>query len=465
MAQSTTLSTYKVYMLLKKRVETYHFRLVTPTLTTSAQDVLRASPIEFRRMYGDECVNAVTFGGALYVLIEAQASSDAEAKSSRTAARGAAGPVSGSIDVQQRLSQVAKENRLASKTVSIGVANPPPLQRPAEETFFQYIDRLFDYFNSFNNNLKDQIGSELDHERLSYDAVEGRPRDTLNFNQQKQLIYDCINLKDEIKRREDIFGYAVANPHLYQNGSADTFQNNRDILTNAEHNLDNYVTGLFESPADTSNGPPISLESLPTLPTPIPVIDLPLQVTLSVPNIGTVDLLFRPTIINVSASKGRMIEIPPGGNIAPVLTLAGVTLQLVSYDLDVRVICKARKLITPDQPLKTLQAITTEAQNTTGLERTGVMGGWAYPWVVGLAFRLEGSDSSRYTIFYRASFYDRDSYIAASRHEPHRPPSLTPYASDGEPIGNIDLASLTSMTEIPDVPYFTGLELQLEPRR
>jgi hypothetical protein len=463
--RTTQISQYSVVLLLRKKVETYEYRLVQPRLIDSGREdsawqALSRSPAEFRKTYGDEFVDRVTYGGALYVLIEIVTQSAAEAQSMRIAASGASGPVSASTEVQRKLNSVTNENRLSSRTFSVGIEGEIPLQRPvAQESFYQYLDRLFQYFNTFNEKLKnDGLGSELAYNRVDYNAVGNRPRDALDFRAQKTFVRDCIIVRDEITRRKDAIKYAIANPTLYQDGEVNAFRETERQLERDGEQLERYVEELFSSPADVNAGPPITIDRLPNLPTPVPVIDIPVQITLH-----TADWHHHLT---ASGAKGTMIRIPlpTNANEISILSLYKIDLQLVTYDLDLHLIIQARMY--PPGGVQWGGArwlpVTSEAEGTIGSVGLGAAGLMDGTFLVGLSFRLEGRDKSAYTIIYRGLTYDLETITrSGGRNLP--PPALTPYASDGGPIGDMNAPPLEPF-KAPNGPYFVGLEINLVPR-
>ena len=123
--------------------------MVAPKLTDDARATLAASPEEFLKTYGDEFINAVTFGAALYLVIEINTHSESEAQRMRVDASESGGAVAGSIEVNEVLNRISNENRMSIQISSVGVDKPPPVQRPSVESIYQYIDKVFEWLNNF----------------------------------------------------------------------------------------------------------------------------------------------------------------------------------------------------------------------------------------------------------------------------------------------------------------------------
>ena len=255
-------------------------------------------------------------------------------------------------------------------------------------------------------------------------------------------------MRDEINRRVDIVNFAIENPYLYKDGNVPDFQAIEGKLKDTRAKLQDYVDDLFDSPADSTGPAPFKIEDLPTLPVPLPVIDLPAQIVLE----GWYNPPSSLTQTHTMASgpKGKMIQFPR----VPMLGLASgmpnvgkISIDLITYELDIRIKCRVRIISNASAVVFSYIASTIE-----GINGIRALGGGFY----GVTFALEGKDTAAYTIFYRA--------LLCSLGRPETS-FWSPYVSDGEPIGTMDIVPTGGLGGAwGESPTVVGLEINIAPR-
>jgi hypothetical protein len=353
-ARSSNLSSLGVYMLVRRYHPTYRYTLREPTFTDTAKDVLSKSTDSFLTTYGDLFTRAITFGGALYLFIQIQANSDAEAQEMRLTASGSAGPIQGSGELTQKLNSITKDNRLSVRAFTVGVINEAPEQRPDQQSIYEYIDTIFAFLNNFDDKLlpgfgKDHLGAELVYESASYDIVEGGSAKTRKLDPLRQTIQKCLAVRDEANRRRDIWNYAFANPQIYQNKIPEEAETALTKLRESVRNLEEYVVEVYDDPADKlESQPPEAITDLPALPTPVPIINIPMQIT--VRGVNWQDRSHAPLlpVFNLSSAQGKMLRLPASttGQGVVYSPICQIDIAPVTFDLDLSVICHARTFVT-----------------------------------------------------------------------------------------------------------------------
>jgi hypothetical protein len=259
-------------------------------------------------MYGDEFVNAVTYGGALYVLIGLQTNNQDEFQQFSAAAQASAGSVWVSADVTQKLRSITSDERFSFKTFAVGTDNAPPAQLPTDsKSISDFLDKIFQYMNDFRDNLHSGLGSELSYENASYDIVEGagagRP---LKLDKLQGTIQACLEIRDEIMRRQEAWSYATANPEIYQNNFPTDSDAAQNQLSAFLHTIEQFVTNIFKNPSNFLDAkPPVTMQMLPDAPKPKKTIDIPVQITIR--GVNWQDRSNSPylPILTVSAAQGK----------------------------------------------------------------------------------------------------------------------------------------------------------------
>lgn len=439
-ARSVRMSHLSIFLMLKKEIFTTTYRLVNPTLDEDAARLLDASPEEFLRMFGDQFVSRIIMGGCVYLLVKIEASSEEEHRRMRAAASGSYGSVEGSIEVNQQLERISRGNRLELQAHRIGAEEAAPSQRP-EENAFNYIDRVFDYMNNYRSKLINSLGGEILLEYSPYRVAEGRTKDPLTLSEARRRITESVQLREAILARQSVVEYALANPHRFPSETKRNLRQKNSKLSAQYQELESYVSELFATPADFRHQLPFDSGDLPAPPVPVEIIDIPLQVTIRGRGLHN-------QTYSVSGSEGVPIEMPLaplGGAVKDVtrVYLNEIEWSIVSFEKDIRVVCQAN-LAADQQPSRLY----------SGSRSVGRIGNSVLSQILvrGVRFYLEGADRGDYTISYRAAIYDMRSWA------PPCAVAWTPYASDGEPVGNM------ASVEVIDPMIVAGLEMRLEAR-
>ncbi|UCI32146.1 hypothetical protein [Mesorhizobium sp. B4-1-4] len=443
--RTITMRSQNIYFLLRKRFFSKRYRLVNASLTETALTLLKTSREDFLRTYGDEFVNSVEYGGILFVLIEIQIESRSETERLRAAVSGSSGPVSGSADVNSILAKASGENSINLQVSSVGLNESLPAHRPEKETVTKYIDGVFDFCNNFRAKLVNSgLGSELAYSTVSYDVVDNRAGILpLSFDLQKSILQDCVYIRDEINARIDVFRYAAINPDQFENGDRTLFNGSLQRLEMALRQVNDFAARLLERPAEVTETVALKEADLPSLPVPIPIVDIPVQVTLR----STIDPLLGGGTCEASGGAGQLVQLPfrswrGVGFYPPVMV---VDFGIARGARDVRIACSGRSLSCTSPYIGKCEPVYVEGLDGITCGDFGFFG---------LRFRLSGKDSSDYMLRYRAALDDRTGT-----------PKYTAFGQGGDVIGSMDFPTPSGFSDFAKLPPpIIGLELQLLPK-
>ena len=328
--RNVSLDRTSVYLLCRKRIEIQALRIATPTLTNAALASYHADPATFLAQYGDVYVSSINSGGSVYLLFEISSTNTRELEQIAGRASGAAGPVSGSVDLFSRIEHVSGQQSFSMTAYQVGLQDYDPPIRGVDEEPLAYITRVFDYLTRFSERIYQQGGSDLSNEYSYYRTAGAINAPTLST--QRAALRACDEIRDNLDALNRSISLCLAHPELYIDNDTQALLKKRAEAKRIRQKVEDFATELFLDPIGTDLKSPVLRSTVPVPPTPKVLPPVSVKVTLRGPSsfMGRVDT-------EVSAGNGEWAELPripfPAGSWSNAPLAFGLAVSAPGLDL------------------------------------------------------------------------------------------------------------------------------------